>query len=155
LLVKKEPLMRIIRTCAAASALLAVFALLSFAGKNEAARAAKAAQARLEATFVELGSVNCVPCRMMQPVMQDIEREYGDRVKVVFHDVWTKEGEPYGRQYKIQAIPTQVFLDGNGREFYRHMGFFSKEEIAKVLEKRGISKTKAPAGNRGTKKGDK
>ena len=41
-----------------------------------------------QVTFVELGSVNCIPCKMMQPVMADIEKEYGDSVKVIFYDVW-------------------------------------------------------------------
>jgi len=27
-------------------------------------------------TFIELGSVNCIPCKMMQPVMKEIEKEY-------------------------------------------------------------------------------
>ena len=89
-------------------------------------------------TFVELGSVNCVPCRMMQPVMEEIEKEYGSRVKVVFYDVWTPEGEPYAEKYQIRAIPTQVFLDKDGKEFFRHTGFFPKEEIVKVLKKGGI-----------------
>lgn len=97
-----------------------------------------------QATFVELGSVNCIPCKAMQPVMKEIEQSYGDQVKVVFHDVWTAEGKPYGEQYKIRAIPTQVFLDKDGREFFRHMGFFSTEEIVKVLEKQGIKKPAAP-----------
>jgi len=36
------------------------------------------------------------------------------------------------------AIPTQVFLDENGKEFFRHEGFFSEEEIIKVLITKGI-----------------
>jgi thioredoxin-related protein len=78
----------------------------------------------------------------MQPVMAAIEKEYAGRVKVIFYDVWTNAGAPYGRQYKIKAIPTQVFLDKEGKEFFRHLGFFSKEEIEKVLEKQGIKQTK-------------
>ena len=46
-------------------------------------------------TFVELGSVRCIPCKMMQPIMKDIEKDYAGQVKVVFHDVWTPEGEPF------------------------------------------------------------
>ena len=45
-------------------------------------------------TFIELGSVNCIPCKMMQPIMKEIEAEYRGQVRVVFYDVWTKEGEP-------------------------------------------------------------
>ena len=85
--------------------------------------------------FIELGSVNCVPCKMMVPVMEEIEKDYKDIVKVVFYDVWTKEGKPFGAKFKIRVIPTQVFLDSKGIEFYRHEGFFPKEEIDKIIKK--------------------
>ena len=39
-------------------------------------------------TFVELGSVNCIPCKQMQPIMKSVEEKYGDQVKVIFYDVW-------------------------------------------------------------------
>jgi thioredoxin 1 len=93
-----------------------------------------------EVTFVELGSKNCIPCKMMQPVMDKIEKSYAGKVKVVFHDVWTDEGRPYGQKYGIRAIPTQVFLDKNGEEFFRHTGFFPEEAIVKLLQEQGVTK---------------
>ena len=89
-------------------------------------------------TFVELGSVKCIPCKKMQPIMKSIEEKYGDQVKVVFHDVWTPEGQPFGDKFGINAIPTQVFLDENGKEFFRHEGFYPKEEIVKLLQSKGV-----------------
>jgi len=89
-------------------------------------------------TFVELGSVRCIPCKKMQPIMEEIKKEYPDQVKVVFYDVWTPEGQPYARQYKIRLIPTQVFLDKDGNEYFRHEGFFPKEELVKVLQQKGV-----------------
>ncbi len=89
-------------------------------------------------TFVELGSVRCIPCKMMQPIMKEIEKEYAGQVKVVFHDVWTPEGEPFAASYKIRVIPTQVFLDKDGEEYFRHEGFFPKEELVKVLKQKGV-----------------
>lgn len=89
-------------------------------------------------TFVELGSVRCIPCQQMQPVMKSVEQKYGKDVKVVFHDVWTEAGAPYAKQYGIEAIPTQVFLDENGKEFFRHVGFFPEEELVKVLQEKGV-----------------
>jgi thioredoxin 1 len=94
--------------------------------------------ARPLVTFIELGSVNCIPCKAMRPVMTDIETSYGGRVKVDFYDVWTKEGEPYGRQYGIRVIPTQVFLDKDGKEFCRHEGFFPASDIKKLLAEQGL-----------------
>ena len=93
---------------------------------------------KYKVTFVELGSVRCIPCQQMQPIMKSVEEKYGSQVKVVFHDVWTEAGAPYARKYGIQAIPTQVFLDENGQEYFRHVGFFPEEELVKVLQQKGI-----------------
>jgi len=87
-------------------------------------------------TFVELGSVNCIPCRQMQPVMKSIEEKFGDQVEVVFHDVW-KDKAP-AQKYGIQLIPTQVFLDENGKEFFRHEGFYAEDEIIKLFETKNV-----------------
>ncbi len=92
----------------------------------------------IKVTFVELGSVGCIPCDKMQPIMKEIEEEYKGQVKVVFHDVKTAEGQPYIKEFGIRAIPTQVFLDKDGNEYFRHLGFFAKDELLKVLEKQGV-----------------
>jgi thioredoxin 1 len=92
---------------------------------------------KYKVTFVELGSVKCIPCQKMQPVMKSIEKKYNKQVKVVFYDVWTEEGKPWAKTYNIKAIPTQVFIDSKGKEFFRHEGFFSEEEIIKVLKTKG------------------
>jgi len=88
-------------------------------------------------TFVELGSNECIPCKMMKSVMKAIEDEFGNQVKVVFHDVW--EDQAPADQYEIRMIPTQVFLDESGEEFFRHEGFFPKEEIETLLVNKGLT----------------
>lgn len=93
---------------------------------------------KYKVTFIELGSVRCIPCKQMQPIMKSIEEKYGKQVKVVFYDVWTEAGAPYGKQYGIEAIPTQVFLDKDGKEYFRHLGFFPEEELVKVLKQKGV-----------------
>ena len=89
-------------------------------------------------TFIELGSVRCIPCQKMQAVMKSIETKYGKEVKVDFHDVWTEAGKPWGVKYGIEAIPTQVFLDETGKEYYRHVGYFPEEELVKILQMKGV-----------------
>jgi len=89
-------------------------------------------------TFVELGSVNCIPCKEMQPVMKAIEDKYGKQIEVVFHDVWQEDQKKYAKQYKIRLIPTQVFLDKNGKEIFRHEGFFPEADIDTFLQKQGL-----------------
>jgi thioredoxin 1 len=89
-------------------------------------------------TFVELGSVRCIPCRQMQPVMKSIEKKYGDQIRVIFHDVWKPEQAEQAKVYGIRLIPTQVFLDADGKEFSRHEGFYPEEEIDRLLQKKGL-----------------
>jgi len=90
-------------------------------------------------TFVELGSVKCVPCIQMQPIMKSVEQKYGEQIKVIFYDVWTDEGHKYAEIYKIQLIPTQVFLDENEKEIFRHVGFFPEAEIDKFLQEQDLT----------------
>jgi thioredoxin 1 len=92
----------------------------------------------IKVTFVELGSVGCIPCDKMQPIMKEIEEEYKGQVKVVFHDVKTAKGNPYIKEFGIRAIPTQVFLDKDGNEYFRHLGFFAKDELIKILKMQGV-----------------
>ena len=98
----------------------------------------KQAEAAYKVTFIELGSVRCIPCKQMQPIMKSIEEKYGNQVKVVFYDIWTEAGAPYARKFGIESIPTQVFLDRDGKEYFRHEGFFPEEELIKVLNQKGV-----------------
>lgn len=90
-------------------------------------------------TFIELGSKRCVPCKKMEPIIEEIKKKYQGQVKVIFHDVWTDEGRPYIEKFKIRIIPTQVFLDKDGKEYFRHEGFFPREQLEKILKQKGVS----------------
>ncbi len=98
----------------------------------------KADSIQAKITFIELGSVKCVPCRQMQPVMKAIEEKFTGQVKVIFYDVWQKDQNHFAYDYHINLIPTQVFLDAQGNEIFRHEGFFPEEEITKFLKKQGL-----------------
>ena len=96
-------------------------------------------ETKYKATFIELGSVRCIPCQKMQPVIKSVEEKYGDQVKVIFYDVWTSQGKEDAKQFDFDAIPTQLFLDENGREYFRHVGFFPEDELVKMLKQKGVN----------------
>ena len=89
-------------------------------------------------TFIELGSVSCIPCKQMQPIMKSLEKKYGSQLKVIFYDVSKKENKNKSNEYGIQFIPTQIFLNQNGKEIHRHDGFYPEEEIDKFLQSNGL-----------------
>lgn len=90
-------------------------------------------------TFIELGANKCLPCRMMQPILQELEVRYPQDLKVVFIDVWKEDGEVAGKKYNLRAIPTQIFYNAQGEEIFRHEGFLPKNQIESLLSKHGVS----------------
>ena len=91
-------------------------------------------------TLVDLGAHKCIPCKMMAPILDKLKTSYQGRAAIVFLDVW--QNPDYGKQFGIRAIPTQIFFDETGREFYRHQGFLDEKSIVDILTKMGV---KAPA----------
>ncbi|MHB8845141.1 MAG: thioredoxin family protein [Nitrospirota bacterium] len=86
--------------------------------------------------MLELGSVGCIPCEQMKPVMARLSEAYQGKLDVIFVDV--KKDSATARRYGVYMIPVQVFLDKKGKEFHRHVGFYSYEEIAPVLKNAGL-----------------
>ena len=87
-------------------------------------------------TMIDLGAKKCIPCKMMAPIMEKMEKVYKGKAAIVFIDVW-ENGEP-ARRFGIRAIPTQIFFDREGKEVYRHVGFLSEEKIVAQLKKMGV-----------------
>jgi thioredoxin 1 len=88
--------------------------------------------------LVDLGSEGCVPCDMMASELEALRQQYKDSLDVVFVDVnKTEEGAALARQLGIMVIPTQIFLDPNGKELGRHEGYISKEDIIQVFKEYG------------------
>jgi len=117
--------------------LIAVFLLMGFNNQIHPVQE-DIPYADYKVTFIELGSVRCIPCQKMQQVMNSVEKKYGDQVNIIFYDVWTPEGKPFAEKYKIDLIPTQVLFNSKGEEFYRHEGYFPLEELKKVLKQEGV-----------------
>ncbi|CAN2040764.1 Thioredoxin family protein [Candidatus Magnetomoraceae bacterium gMMP-15] len=87
-------------------------------------------------TMVDLGAKKCIPCKMMAPILKELEKDYKGKASIVFIDVW--ENKESARKFGIRGIPTQIFFDKNGKEVYRHFGFMDKKSIVAMLKKLGI-----------------
>lgn len=75
---------------------------------------------------------------MMKPILDDLKANYADTFKTEFIDVW-EDGEA-GKAYGINLIPTQIFFGADGKELFRHEGFFSKEDILAKWKELGVEK---------------
>lgn len=87
-------------------------------------------------TMIDLGAKKCIPCKMMAPIMEKMERKYEGKAAVVFIDVW--EHREQAARFRIHTIPTQIFFDAHGKEVYRHEGFMSEKAIVFAMEQLGV-----------------
>jgi len=84
-------------------------------------------------TMLDLGAKSCIPCKMMIPVLDAVEKDYAGRASVIFIDVW--ENRDQSQKYGLRTIPTQIFYNQQGKEVFRHEGFLDKKSISEILDK--------------------
>ena len=96
---------------------------------------AAVAEAKLP-KLIDLGADKCIPCKAMAPILEELKKEYAGRMTVEFIDVWKNEGA--GKHYGVEMIPTQIFFDADGKELFRHTGFFGREDILGKWKELGV-----------------
>jgi len=84
-------------------------------------------------TVVDLGAKTCIPCKMMVPVLDAMEKKYQKNAAIVFIDV--RESPEQATKFGIRTIPTQIFFDKTGKEVYRHEGFLDEKPFTEMLDK--------------------
>jgi len=87
--------------------------------------------------LVDLGADECVPCKLMKPILDNLTAEYAGRMDVVFIDVWKNRDQ--AARFNVRMIPTQIFYDESGKELYRRVGFIGKDDILATWKKLGYS----------------
>ncbi|PYZ97289.1 thioredoxin [Alteribacter lacisalsi] len=74
----------------------------------------------------------CGPCKMIAPVLEELDAEMGDKAKIVKIDV--DENQETASQYGVMSIPTLLVFK-NGEKVDQVVGFQPKEALAELLNK--------------------
>jgi len=108
----------------------------AYDSENSAAKEAGETTSKALPKFIELGSVGCRPCTIMEPIIEELKSELRGKVDVEFIDV----GKDYAtaEKYRVRTIPTQVLLDADGNELDRHVGVYQKEDILANMRELGV-----------------
>ncbi|MCD4763523.1 MAG: thioredoxin family protein [Desulfobacterales bacterium] len=88
-------------------------------------------------TMIDLGAKKCIPCKMMAPILEKMEKNYKGKAAIIFIDVWKNKDQ--AKRFGIRAIPTQIFFNKKGKEVYRHVGFMGEKAIIEQLKKMGVT----------------
>lgn len=125
---------------AIASLLLAATALVSTAqtefrhiGFDEALKAAKQEN---KLVFIDFFTTWCGPCKMMSSKTFP-QKEVGDFMNAKFIPLKLdaeKEGEALARQYGVQAYPTYVVVDAEGKEVAKFSGYMEGDKFIEKVD---------------------
>lgn len=74
----------------------------------------------------------CGPCKMIAPVLEELDQEIGDKVKIVKLNV--DENQETAGQYGVMSIPTLIVFK-NGEVVDKAVGYQPKEALAELLNK--------------------
>jgi len=87
-------------------------------------------------SVVDFGADGCRPCEMMAPILADLKKTSAAQCNVLFTHV--RQEQVLAMRYGISSIPVQVFFDKAGKEVFRHVGFYPKEQMLAKLTELGV-----------------
>src|SRR4030042_3492659 len=89
--------------------------------------------------LIDIGAGTCIPCKLMAPILEELEKGLQGKAIVQFIDLNKYPGA--AKEYRISVMPTQIFYDVSGKELFRHEGFYSREDILAKWKELGVDLT--------------
>ena len=84
-------------------------------------------------TIVDFCAPWCGPCKMMEPILENLEQSYGDQVH--FGKLNVDHNQELAQSFKVMSIPSLVlFKDGKAIE--KVTGVYPEAKLAKYIEKK-------------------
>jgi len=86
-----------------------------------------------QVTLLDFWAAWCGPCKIMNPIIEEIEHEYSGKIKVVKINVDEPTSQKMVEQYQIGAMPTYI-IEQNGQVVSSFVGSQSKKTITGALD---------------------
>ena len=82
-------------------------------------------------TVLDFSATWCPPCQQFKPIFEEVKEKYAGQVDMKTIDV--DQNRELAEKYNISSIPAIIFLDADGKEIDRNVGFMDKETLEESI----------------------
>ncbi|MCC4212717.1 thioredoxin [Leeuwenhoekiella parthenopeia] len=74
----------------------------------------------------------CGPCQTLAPILEDVKKDLGEKVKIVKIDV--DKNQLIAQKFQVRGVPT-LMLFKNGKQLWRQSGVLSRADLKQIVER--------------------
>lgn len=89
-------------------------------------------------TIIMFKTDTCPYCVEMEKELSLVSKEREGRFNIYYARLEEEKNIDLADKYDAKVVPTTVFLDKEGREFYIHQGLMKKDNIEVILNSLGV-----------------
>ena len=73
----------------------------------------------------------CGPCQTLAPILEDVKKDMGEKVKIIKVDV--DKNQTLAQKFQVRGVPT-LMLFKDGKQVWRQSGVLTRADLKKVIQ---------------------
>lgn len=83
--------------------------------------------------IIDLYAIWCPPCKKLSPILEKIQKEYGEKIQIYKVDV--DKAPELAQLFEARSIPMMIFIPKNGKPF-SVIGLRPQEQIEQIISEK-------------------
>ena len=86
--------------------------------------------------LIDFSAEWCEPCKMMPPILQELRRRIGDKIRILKIDI--DQSPAVSETFNIQAVPTLILIQ-NRNILWRHSGVVQANQLESIINQHVVA----------------